>query len=254
MTTMEKSAVFNLKRFLGLIGTGVFRSKISIAAMMIWLITFWVIILFCSLTMKIANVEMVNYRNIIICIYQISYILILSFSACYTAIFKQKKMEIWRRLPASGFEKELFLILRILVFDTLAFIIAFFCFDHIFWALTQGTDTRTQYCISLSELFTFAQGVSGAPAWVNYILTFFYFTCTPAIVNSVVKKADLASTRRTIFPSVVVWLFALYIGSMLNHNQVFEFQIVIIASLSLFAWIFPLILALFASRRVVRQQ
>ena len=254
MTTMEKSAVFNLKRFLGLIGTGVFRSKISIAAMMMWIIIFWVILLCCQLTMEIANVEMVNYRNIIICIYQICYILILSFSTCYTAVFKQKKMEIWRRRPASGFEKELFLILRILVFDTLAFIIAFFCFDRVFWALTQGTDTRTQYCISLSELFTFAQGVSGAPAWVNYILTFFYFTCTPAIVNSVVKKADLASMTRTIIPTVVGWLFAFYIVAILKHNQLFEFQIISIASFSLFSWIFPLILALFASRRVVRQQ
>jgi len=248
---MEKNAIFNMNRFTALFSTGIYRIKVSQWSVMGCLFIFVSILLLTTLLLQDADKD--NVRQVLIGLYQLSYIATLTF-ASFRHHFNQEKKMIWYMLPASAFEKRLFQTLRILVWNSILFIAFYFLFDHIIWSsITHNSIHIDQYYVGLKDLFSFGAVIDGAPAWINYTVSVLFMVLFPFISSTVSYPANMPSgkTSYTIYWVLYSTGMIFHFGVLVNTgtDQVGAIFKIILASISLLYIIFDLLFAAILSCR-----
>ena len=238
---MRTSPIFNINRFMGLIGNGINSRKVTMPYLFfVFLAVAFLIPLIYSLVDSLGpyTSELVLTR-----IYQISYIVFLSIPALRISRNKDKLTQ-WNLLPASAFEKYLFYLLWIFVWRTFIFMVVVSAFDHIVWNgaefknFSQPVDP-SQFYIHIRDIFTFVNIDSSFPEWAGYVLNFFYFATLPLITG-----IGLISSLNRVSP----WTYMYIIYSVLvafidnTYSERRRFHIFVALSIiSLIAFIYELI-------------
>ena len=247
---MESNAIFNIKRFSGLFRTGIYRIKVSSQAILGFSCAFFSLILLAALLLN--DVDKDNIRLFLIGLYQLGYIATLTFAA-FRHQFNREKQIIWYMLPASAFEKRLFQALRVLVWNSILFIVIYFCIDHILWYYIYHEPDINNYYVGLKELFSFGAAIKGVPAWMNYTISFFFMAFWPIISSTISYPADMPSGK-TPFKTywllfcvtMIIQLFFLKRTSTEYIGSIFK---IILSSISLLYLLFDLTLAVIMSCR-----
>lgn len=238
---MKRNNIFNMERFLGLIGTGINRTKNISEFYTIAIFTFLLIAwLFMQM---ITTFEFDIARKVTTRVYQVTYILFLS-APLFRLSSNQERFMQWNLLPASAFEKYLFYLLWIFVWRTFIFMVVVSAFDHIVWNgaefnnFSQPVDP-SQFYIHIRDIFTFVNIDSSFPEWAGYVLNFFYFATLPLITG-----IGLISSLNRVSP----WTYMYIIYSVLvafidnTYSERRRFHIFVALSIiSLIAFIYELI-------------
>ena len=248
---MEKNAIFNMNRFTALFSTGIYRIKVSQWSILGCLFIFVSILLLTTLLLQDADKD--NVRQVLIGLYQLSYIATLTF-ASFRHFFNQEKKMIWYMLPASAFEKRLFQTLRILVWNSILFIAVYFIFDHILWSsITHNSIHIDDYYVGLKELFSFGAFNNGAPAWINHTTSVLFMILFPVISSTISYPANMPSGKTSytiywvLYSFGMIFHFAFLVNTSTDSvGSIFKF---ILASISLLYILFDLIFAAVLSCR-----
>ncbi|MBO7049533.1 MAG: hypothetical protein J6W42_02835 [Bacteroidaceae bacterium] len=249
---MEKNAIFNMNRFTALFSTGIYRIKVSQWSIFGGLFIFVSILLLTTLLLQDADKD--NVRQVLIGLYQLSYIATLTL-ATFRHFFNQEKKMIWYMLPASAFEKRLFQTLRILVWNSILFIAGCFLLDHILWSsITHNSIHIDEYYVGLKDIFSFGSPIKGVPAWINYTTSVLFMVLFPFCSSTVTYHRNSMSSGKTSY--TIYWV--LYSTGMIFHfgflvntstDQVGAIFKIILASISLLYILFDLVFAAVLSCR-----
>ena len=227
---MEKNAIFNINRFSALFSTGIYRIKVSQQTILGCVFAFSSLLTLA--TFLLQDVDKDNLRSFLIGLYQLSYISALSFAAFRYQLNREKQM-IWYMLPASAFEKRLFQTLRVLVWNSILFMVIYFCLDHILWCSIYHKIDIDNYFVGLKDLFSFGPAIKGVPAWINYTISILFMVLFPFISSTISYPANMPSGNT---PYRSYW--ALYCITM-----IFQFGFLMIAGNDHYGSIFKIIIA-----------
>jgi hypothetical protein len=186
---MESNAIFNIKRFSGLFRTGIYRIKVSKWILMGFFVAFYSLFVFSAIMLD--DVDKEKFRLFLIGLYQLCYIVTLTFASVRHAAKREKQM-IWYMIAASTFEKRLFQTLRVLVWNTILFIVIFLLFDKILWFFINHGSIGT-YTVGVKDLFSYGTTIIGAPDWLDYTASFFFMTLFPIISSSTIYSTSMSS-------------------------------------------------------------
>lgn len=199
---MEKNPIFDINRFTALFSTGIYRIKVTAAAIAGIFVAIFSVIPYTSFLLQ--NVDKDLIRSFMISLYQLSFIATLTLAA-FRHMFNREKQMIWCILPASAFEKRLFQMIRVLVWNSAIFIVVYFCIDKMFWYYLFGDHDLSNYYIGLKDLFSFGAPINGVPTWINYVCSFFFMVLIPVISSGSIAYPANRSTCS--FPYNIYWFF-----------------------------------------------
>ena len=217
---METNKLFSLKRFMSLVTTGFFRRRIFANKLVIIievsalaLLTF----LYFIIGLKSAP-DIVALTQI----YQILYAVILTIP-CVTMNLDKNRNKYWNLLPASTFEKRVFIFLKNIVLYSILFFIAISILNM--FLSTHDNPVR----IGPKEIFMLQNGCDFITGWPEHILTFLVLSL-PAVGIAGFNSSIESLTNRIIAGTGCVFLIpGLFLGSFNTPS----FMLITIAACSL---------------------
>ena len=180
---MKRNNIFNMERFLGLIGTGINRRKDTYAYSIIVVMFFF---LFMALITELAKrLEFDTARVVVTRVYQFAYIAFLSIPVFRLTSNKERFIQ-WNLLPASAFEKYIFMTVLSFVWRTIVFFFAIYAIDCMIWIETPYDQTMgmSQCRLKMSDFFLLEYFPGNVPLWLYYLMVFFFFTALPILIGS----------------------------------------------------------------------
>ena len=172
-----------MERFLGLIGTGINRRKDTYAYSIIVVMFFF---LFMALITELAKrLEFDTARVVVTRVYQFAYIAFLSIPVFRLTSNKERFIQ-WNLLPASAFEKYIFMTVLSFVWRTIVFFFAIYAIDCMIWIETPYDQTMgmSQCRLKMSDFFLLEYFPGNVPLWLYYLMVFFFFTALPILIGS----------------------------------------------------------------------
>lgn len=182
-TVMKRNNIFNMERFLGLIGTGINRRKDTYAYSIIVVMSFF---LFMALITELAKrLEFDTARVVVTRVYQFAYIAFLSIPVFRLTSNKERFIQ-WNLLPASAFEKYIFMTVLSFVWRTIVFFFVIYAIDCMIWIETPYDQTMgmSQCLLKMSDFFLLEYFPGNVPLWLYYLMVFFFFTALPILIGS----------------------------------------------------------------------
>ena len=180
---MKRNNIFNMERFLGLIGTGINRTKNISEFYTIAIFTF---ILIAWLFMQmITTFEFDIARKVTTRVYQVTYILFLS-APLFRLASNQERFMQWNLLPASAFEKYIFITLLSFIWRSIVFFFAMYAFDYMIWSdsVFAKSNGLNQCIITMDDFFMLGSYLKNMPSWLHYIFVFFFYTALPIFIGA----------------------------------------------------------------------
>jgi len=180
---MKRNNIFNIERFLGLIGTGINRRKDTYAYSLIVVMSF---ALFMTFIPELAKrLEFDTARVVVTRVYQFAYIAFLSIPVFRLTSNKERFIQ-WNLLPASAFEKYIFITVLSFVWRTIVFFFAIYAIDCLIWFETSYDQTMgmSQCLLKMSDFFMLEYFPGNVPLWLYYLMVFFFFTALPILIGS----------------------------------------------------------------------
>ena len=169
-TTMETSALFNINRFKNLVLAGFFRKKTY--GWKLYFISF--LIVFILLAFASIMVELKTDANITLItqLYQILYMVMMTIP-CLTLFLDPGKNQYWGMLPASTFEKRLYIFLKGIVWNSILFFLA----TNILNLIISANVSLVR--IGPKEVFSIPSSPEFIKGWANHIISFLCLTVAP---------------------------------------------------------------------------
>ena len=180
---MKRNNIFNMERFLRLIGTGINRRKDTYAYSFILVMSFF---LFMTLITELAKrLEFDTARVVVTRVYQFAYIAFLSIPLFRLTSNKERFVQ-WNLLPASAFEKYIFITVLSFVWRTIVFFFAIYAIDCLIWIDTPHDQTMglSQCLLKMSDFFMLEYFPGNVPLWLYYLMVFFFFTALPILLGN----------------------------------------------------------------------
>ena len=180
---MKRNNIFNMERFLGLIGTGINRRKDTYAYSIIVVMSFF---LFMALITELAKrLEFDTARVVVTRVYQFAYIAFLSIPLFRLTSNKERFIQ-WNLLPASAFEKYIFITVLSFLWRTIVFFFAIYAIDCLIWIETPYDQTMglSQCLLRMSDFFMLDYFPGNVPLWLYYLMVFFFFTALPILIGN----------------------------------------------------------------------
>ena len=180
---MKRNNIFNMERFLGLIGTGINRRKNISEFYTIAIFTFFLIALL--FMQMITTLEFDIARKIATRVYQVTYILFLSVPL-FRLSTSQERFTQWNLLPASAFEKYIFITLVSFIWRTIVFFFAMYAFDYMIWSdsVFAKSNGLNQCIITINDFFMLDSFNDFMPLWLHYIFVFFFYLALPIFIGA----------------------------------------------------------------------
>ncbi|MBR5158786.1 MAG: hypothetical protein IKW84_04290 [Bacteroidaceae bacterium] len=180
---MKRSNIFNMERFLGLIGTGINRRNDVYAYNLIVAMSFFLVIVL--ITELAKRLEFDTARVVVTRVYQFAYITFLS-TPVFRLTSNKERYEQWNLLPASAFEKYIFITVLSFVWRTIVFFFAIYAIDCLIWIETPYDQTMglSQCLLRMSDFFLLEFFPGNVPLWLYYLMVFFFFTALPILIGS----------------------------------------------------------------------
>jgi len=241
---MKQNNIFRLKRFLGLIGTGIYKRKNSkVLTFTIWVGIFYLFIL---LEQLISNLEFDSARNVVTRVYQISYIIYLSIPV-FRLTFNEQMSAQWNLLPASAFEKNLYSVLGMLIWRSLLFFIVVLGMDYMLWnssPFIENMGMEIGRCrIRLTEFFTFGVSDTTMPRWASYVLAFFFYASIPILAG-----ININTSLHREYAFTYAWTAYLVINTIFNYcikgGKEYEYMFIVFACAGILGLIYNIIFSI----------
>lgn len=251
---MEQNAIFNLNRFSALFSTGIYRIKVSQQAVFGAIGAFLSMYVLTVYLLQDANKD--QLRSFLIGLYQLGYITTLTF-ASFRNMFNQEKQMIWYMLPTSAFEKRLFQTLRVLVWNSILFIVIYFCLDHMLWCSIYHNIDIDNYFVGLKDLFSFGPAINGLPAWLNYTISILFMVLFPFISSATLSPTSMNSGNKgykawwALYAIMMIFQFPFLLRT--SNVQVGSIFKIIMACISLLGILIDLTIAAIVSNTSTTQ-
>ena len=240
---MKKNNIFNMQRFLGLIGTGINRSnnaRVKYLYIITELLAFCLIMILIPELLK--NLDFDTARNVVTKLYQVLYIIFLSIPI-FRLSTSQDRFTQWSLLPASAFEKYVFITLVLFLWRTIIFVIAMYFVDYLVWMDTPFVRTMdlTECHIRIGDFFMLRSYHEFLPLWLYHIAVFFFFTAVPLFIGA---HHNTTFNRYEPFGFVVIFYFM--VKAFISDDSVLLYGY--IPLLSMIAFIYNIVLSIKRSR------
>lgn len=240
---MKRNNIFNMQRFLGLIGTGINRRNNAYLKIMYILTAFMAFCLIMILIPELLrNMDFDTARTVVTKLYQVTYIIFLSIPI-FRLSTNQERFTQWSLLPASAFEKYIFITLASFLWRTVIFVFAMYFADYLVWMDTPFVRTMdlSECHIRISDFFMIRTYHEFLPLWLYHIGVFFFFTAVPLLIGS-----DNNTTFNRYAPFGFVAIFYFLAKAFISDDSVFLFCFIPLLSLS--AFIYNIVLSIKRSR------
>lgn len=180
---MKRNSIFDPQRFMGLIGTGILKRKAVHDYYIILIFTICLVGIF--IVQLIENLEFEIARRVITRIYQMAYIVFLTVPTFRLVTNPERSIQ-WSLIPASSFEKYLFITIFSYIWRTVIFLGVMYFFDYLMWADTPSPDglNLSQCQITLSQFFMLDLYEGFMPKWLYCTLIFFFYAALPILIAS----------------------------------------------------------------------
>lgn len=241
---MKHNNTFRLNRFLGLIGTGIYKRKNSKTLTF----TIWVgiLFLFVLLNQLISNLEFESARIVVTRVYQISYIVFLSVPVFRLTFNEQMSIQ-WNLLPASAFEKNLYSVLGMLIWRSLLFFIVVLGLDYLLWSgspFIESMGMEMGQCrIRLTEFFTFGITDTIMPRWASYVLVFFFYTSIP-ILAGISNNTSLHREYAFTYAWSAYIIFSTFINYCFKGGKEYEYLVIVFGCAGIIGLIYNMIFSI----------
>ena len=240
---MKQNNIFSLKRFMSLIGTGLYKRKNSKSlAFALWTGIFF---LFIILDQLVSNLEFDRARIVVTSVYQISYVIFLSVPVFRLTFNEQMSIQ-WNLLPASAFEKNLYSVPGMLIWRSLVFFIVVLGLDYILWngsPFVEKMGMEIGQCrIRLSEFFTFGITSLKLPQWASYIMAFFFYTSLP-IIAGMSNNTSLHREYAFTYVYLIYIVFSTFVDYCFSNNNR-ELMVIFLACFGMFGLIYNIIFSI----------
>lgn len=236
---MKRNSIFNMERFLGLIGTGINRRKDIYAYSIIIVMSFF---LFMVLIPELAKrLEFDTARVVVTRVYQFAYIAFLSIPVFRLASNEERLVQ-WNLLPASAFEKYIFITILSFAWRTVVFFFAIYAIDCMIWIETPYDEAMglSQCLLKMSDFFLLDYFPGNVPLWLYYLMVFFFFTALPILIGNE-NKSSFNRTKPFWHAYFIFILLRMLLDAGLKPDNMIPY--VVIPVIAAFVFVHDLILS-----------
>lgn len=226
-TTMKTSALFNINRFKSLVLSGFFRKKTY--GWKLYFISSLIVFILLAFASILAELKTEANISLITQLYQILYMVFMTIPSL-TLFLDPGKNQYWGMLPASTFEKRLYIFLKCIVWNSILFFLA----TNILNLIISANVSPVR--IGPKEVFSIPSSPEFIKGWANHIISFLCLTIAPITLLALNTAKETLRRRLSYICSFPCLLLLAIVG--LSATAGITFCCVAFASLLMYCDLF----------------